>query len=122
MNGEEVVLIQAGRFANAMSADSRGYVLFETMMLDEKQEGLWKPISANGPLACEYLANMVDLQVATIRWIVQNCIEIKEGEQHMYYRFRTPGESNVNTVPVPQQSRRSFWNFFGRTRSAQGLS
>lgn len=88
MNPLKVVFV-SGVLGLGLTPDSRGYVQFILLGKDPsgRDQG-WKSISECGPYTCEYLTDLIDLNVQAMKWISVNCEEICNDKQHLYFKFK----------------------------------
>lgn len=92
-----IVIFQSSILGLALSLDSRGYVLFSFLI--QGQDG-WRSLPAGKTLTCEYLVDVVNLSGDSMNWIIQNCDEIKEGEIHLYFKWKGFIDGNATAPGV----------------------
>ena len=68
--------------------DSRGYVLFRLSKRDQDDTNSFSPLTSLDVLTCEYLVDLMDVNVQAVNWIVANCEEIKHEDRHLYFKFK----------------------------------
>jgi hypothetical protein len=105
-----------------LTLDSRGYILFSLSKLNPDSTDKFSPLSSMDALTCEYLPDLVLASYKAMEWIGLNCEEEKNGQQHLYFRLRTPQEQALlsarrNLRLSKRRGLRGVWSALFRPRS-----
>ena len=81
-------VFRSGCLQLTLSPDSRGYVLFSLVKLNQDTLNTSFRIGPIETITCEYLIDLAFITNEAAKWIMANCDEILYESRHMYYRFR----------------------------------
>jgi hypothetical protein len=84
MTTEIRALIKAGGIAIALFPDSRNYAQFSILV---QKDEMYLPISAQD-FCVEYLPDLFNATVATMKWLSANCDEVAHEGRHLYFAFK----------------------------------
>lgn len=79
------IVIAAAGLALGLYPDSRGYVEMDLLVCGQKGDWAVAPVSK---VPSEVVEDFAQLSLVTMKWIKENCEDIKYEKRHLYYKFK----------------------------------